>query len=133
MAETLASRGCAVTIAAAGMIVGQDLGITLDMEGWQQRAHRAGIEQWTDLSVTAAVTVGERVRVTSVNHLTGTEVSAVFDWVVCAIHQEPEDVLWKALSRNESLPFEVHRIGDAVTPRRSHAAVLEGHLVAVSL
>ncbi len=133
VAETLASRGCAVTIAAAGMIVGQDLGITLDMEGWQQRAHRAGIEQWTDLSVTAAVTVGERVRVTSVNHLAGTEVSAVFDWVVCAIHQEPEDGLWKALSRNESLPFEVHRIGDAVTPRRSHAAVLEGHRVAVSL
>jgi len=133
VAETLAARGCAVTIAAAGMIVGQDLGITLDMEGWQQRAHRAGIEQRTDLSVTAAVPDGDAVRVTSADHLAGTDDVAVFDWVVCATHQEPEDALWKALSGSASPPFEVHRIGDAVTPRRSHAAVLEGHRVAVSL
>ena len=129
----MASRGCAVTIAAAGMIVGQDLGITLDMEGWQQRAHRAGIDQRTDLSVAAAVADGDAVQVTLTNHLTGIDRVVAFDWVVCAIHQEPEDGLWKTLSHSDSVPFEVHRIGDAVTPRRSHAAVLEGHRVAVSL
>ncbi|QCQ92217.1 mycofactocin system FadH/OYE family oxidoreductase 2 [Rhodococcus sp. SGAir0479] len=132
-AETLAGRGCAVTICTPAMIVGQDLGITLDMEGWQQRAHVAGIEQWTDVAVSAAAEDGGGVRVTLANHLTGGEHVATFDWVVCATHQEPEDSLWKSLSGNDALPFEVYRVGDAVTPRRSHAAVLEGHRVAVSL
>ncbi|WP_305092400.1 mycofactocin system FadH/OYE family oxidoreductase 2 [Prescottella sp. R16] len=133
-AETLAARGAAVTIATPAMIVGQDLGITLDTEGWQQRAHRAGIEQWTDVTVACPVeNVEAGLRVTLANHLTGTERTDIFDAVVCATHQEPDDDLWKALSGNETVAFEVHRIGDAVTPRRSHAAVLEGHRVAVSL
>ncbi|WP_137724953.1 mycofactocin system FadH/OYE family oxidoreductase 2 [Prescottella subtropica] len=133
-AETLAARGAVVTIATPAMIVGQDLGITLDTEGWQQRAHRAGIAQWTDVTVAGPVeAVDGGVRVTLANHLTGTEQAEVFDAVVCATHQEPEDELWKELSDNEAVRFEVHRIGDAVTPRRSHAAVLEGHRVAVGL
>ena len=32
-----------------GMVVGQDLGITLDMEGWWMRATAKGIVQSTDL------------------------------------------------------------------------------------
>lgn len=137
VAETLAASGCAVTICTPAMIVGQDLGITLDMDGWQQRAHRAGIEQWTDVAVSAVVGGGDGdgdgVRVTLANHLTGDEQVGTFDWVVCATHQEPDDSLWKSLSGNDSAPFEVYRVGDAVTPRRSHAAVLEGYRVAVSL
>ncbi len=46
------------------------------------------------------------------------------------MHQEPEDDLWRAL---DGAPFEVHRIGDCLAPRRAHAAVIEGHRVAVSL
>ncbi|HEX6417563.1 MAG TPA: mycofactocin system FadH/OYE family oxidoreductase 2, partial [Acidimicrobiales bacterium] len=34
VAELLADRGCAVTVVTPGMVVGQDLGITLDMEHW---------------------------------------------------------------------------------------------------
>lgn len=133
VAETLAGRGCSVTICTPAMIVGQDLGITLDMEGWQQRAHQAGIVQWTDLSVSTVAEDRDGVHVTLANHLTGGEQVETVDWVVCATHQEPDDALWKALSDNVSAPFEVYRVGDAVTPRRSHAAVLEGHRVAVSL
>ncbi|CAM2832797.1 mycofactocin system FadH/OYE family oxidoreductase 2 [Prescottella defluvii] len=133
VAETLAARGCAVTIAAPGMIVGQDLGITLDMEGWQRRAHRAGIVQWTDVGVTGVVEESGGLRVAMDHHLTGRARTNVFDWVVCATHQEPDEELWKTLSGSGSGSFEVYRIGDAVTPRRSHAAVLEGHRVAVSL
>lgn len=133
VAETLASRGCAVTICTPGMIVGQDLGVTLDMERWQQRAHRAGIEQWTDVTVAGIVDDPDGLRVTLDNHLSGVSRAEVFDWVVCAIHQEPCDELWKALAHSDSNPFEVYRVGDAVTPRRSHAAVLEGHRVAASL
>ena len=45
VAELLADRGCTVEIVTHGMVVGQDLGITLDMENWWMRAggegHRA--------------------------------------------------------------------------------------------
>lgn len=133
VAETLAARGHAVVICTPGMIVGQDLGITLDMERWQQRAHRAGIEQWTDVTVGSVVDDAGRLRVTLDDHLTAAARTETVDWVVCAVHQEPCDELWKTLTHSGSVPFEVHRVGDAVTPRRSHAAVLEGHRAGLSV
>ena len=48
-AEVLADRGCNVEIVTPGMVVGQDLGITLDMENWWMRAGAKGIVQSTDL------------------------------------------------------------------------------------
>ena len=42
VAELLADRGCAVEVVTPGMVVGQDLGITLDMEQWWMRAGRQG-------------------------------------------------------------------------------------------
>ena len=49
VAELLADRGCQVEIVTNGMVVGQDLGITLDLETWNVRAHAKGIRQATDL------------------------------------------------------------------------------------
>ena len=49
VAELLADRGCSVEIVTPGMVVGQDLGITLDMEQWWIRADAKGIVQSTDL------------------------------------------------------------------------------------
>ncbi len=54
VAELLADRGCEVEIITAGMVVGQDLGITLDMETFNVRAHAKGIRQATDLVVIGA-------------------------------------------------------------------------------
>ena len=54
VAELLADRGCEVEIITAGMVVGQDLGITLDMETFNVRAHAKGIRQATDLVVMGA-------------------------------------------------------------------------------
>ena len=54
VAELLADRGCEVEIVTAGMVVGQDLGITLDMETFNVRAHAKGIRQATDLVVIGA-------------------------------------------------------------------------------
>ena len=42
VAELLADRGCSVEVITNGMVVGQDLGITLDMETWWMRAEREG-------------------------------------------------------------------------------------------
>jgi hypothetical protein len=64
------------------------------------------------------------------HHPTGSDQVRRCDWVVCSVHQRPNDDLWHQL---EDAPFEVHRIGDCLAPRRAHAAVIEGHRVAVAL
>jgi 2,4-dienoyl-CoA reductase (NADPH2) len=133
VAELLADRGCAVEIITAGMVVGQDLGITLDMETFNVRAHAKGIKQATDLVVLSASGAdGESggVVLSLLHHPTGESAQRHCDWVVCAVHQAPEETLWQQL---RAAPFEVHRIGDCVTPRRAHAAVIEGHRVAVAI
>ncbi|WP_457031937.1 mycofactocin system FadH/OYE family oxidoreductase 2 [Kitasatospora sp. P5_F3] len=132
VAELLADRGCRVRISTPGMVVGQDLGITLDLETFTVRAEAKGIRQTTDEVVTSARTApdGERVQLDILTHTTGAMTTAEVDWVVCAVHQTPEDELWQAL---RDAPFEVHRVGDCLAPRRAHAAVIEGHRVGSAL
>ena len=139
VAELLADRGCEVEIITAGMVVGQDLGVTLDMETFNMRAHAKGIRQATDLVVIGAAEDGGDegpdgrsggVQLSLLHHPTGQSARRNCDWVVCAVHQAPEEELWLEL---QGAPFEVHRAGDCVTPRRAHAAVIEGHRAAVAL
>jgi 2,4-dienoyl-CoA reductase (NADPH2) len=138
-AELLADRGCEVEIVTNGMVVAQDLGVTLDMETWNVKAHAKGIGQSTDLvPMGVGHPTAERgdggggpgVVLALQHHPTGTEEQRVCDWVVCAVHQRPEDELWRQL---RGQPFPVYRVGDCVSPRRAHAAVIEGHRVAVAL
>ena len=132
-AELLADRGCDVEIVTNGMVVGQDLGITLDLETWNVKAHALGIGQSVDLvpmGVSRPDDGGPPVALQLQHHPTGTDQERRCDWVVCAVHQQPEDDLWRAL---DGAPFEVHRIGDCLAPRRAHAAVIEGNRVAVAL
>jgi 2,4-dienoyl-CoA reductase (NADPH2) len=132
VAELLTDRGCRVDVATNGMVVGQDLGITLDMETWNVKARAKGIEQLTDLVVMGAKpgSDGEGVQLDLLHHPTGTMRQLEVDWVVCAVHQAPEDGLWQEL---KGASFAVHRVGDCITPRRAHAAVVEGERVAVAL
>ncbi|MFJ9522965.1 mycofactocin system FadH/OYE family oxidoreductase 2 [Kitasatospora sp. NPDC101801] len=132
VAELLADRGCRVRISTPGMVVGQDLGVTLDLETFTVRANAKGIRQTTDEVVMSAGTApdGERVEVGLLTHTTGAMATTVVDWVVCAVHQSPQDELWHAL---RDAPFEVHRVGDCLAPRRAHAAVIEGHRVGSAL
>ncbi len=137
-AELMADRGCSVEIVTNAMVVGQDLGITLDLETWNVKAHAKGIGQSVDLVPMGVTRAGEGtsdadlgpVVLTLQHHPTGTEQVRHCDWVVCAVHQQPEDALFHELA---GAPFEVHRIGDCLAPRRAHAAVIEGHRVAVAL
>ncbi len=132
-AEWLADRGCRVEIATNAMVVGQDLGITLDLETWNVKAQAKGIVQSVDL-----VPMGLRNRedgsggavLELQHHPTGTAEERVCDWVVCSVHQQSEDELWRAL-REGTAP--AYRVGDCLAPRRAHAAVIEGHRVAMSL
>ena len=140
-AELLADRGCEVEIVTNGMVVAQDLGITLDLETWNVKAHAKGITQSVDLvpmgvADADADAEGQEgggdgpVVLTLQHHPTGTDRHRGCDWVVCAVHQQPEDALWREL---RAAPFPVHRVGDCLSPRRAHAAIVEGHRVAVAL
>jgi len=133
-AELLAERGCAVEIVTNAMVVGQDLGITLDLELWNVRAHAKGIGQSVDLVPMGVARAGDGdggpLMLTLQHHPTGTDQVRHCDWVVCAVHQQADDALFHELA---GAPFEVHRIGDCLAPRRAHAAVVEGHRVAVGL
>ncbi len=121
VAELLSDRGCKVEIVTPAMVVGQDLGITLDLEGFNVRAALKGIAQTTD-----RVVIGASDGVLQVlHHPTGTIEERHVSCAVLALPGEPEDTLYMALRR--AMPdLYVRRVGDCVAPRRAHAAVIEG-------
>ncbi|MGV8871046.1 MAG: mycofactocin system FadH/OYE family oxidoreductase 2 [Rhodococcus sp. (in: high G+C Gram-positive bacteria)] len=122
-AEFLADIGCAVTIATPGMVVGQDLGSTLDLVGWRRRAHSASIICVTDVIPLEVTAHGDALATTLLHHPTGRSRVVEVEWIVCALHQEPVDELWKELAH---LGVRVERIGDALTPRRMDSAIIDG-------
>ncbi len=126
VAELLADRGCTVEVVTPGMVVGQDLGITLDMENWQVRAAAKGIRQSTDLVVTALDGDGLHL----LHHPTGRDDVRTCDWVVLASPQRADDGLYRELRGG---PWELHRVGDCVAPRRAHAAVVDGDRIGALL
>jgi mycofactocin system FadH/OYE family oxidoreductase 2 len=130
VAELLADRGCSVRVITSGMVVGQDLGITLDMETWNVRADAKGIGQETDLVVMGAEAAEGGVKLQVLRHTTGENLEMSADWIVLAVHPKPADELWGELS---AMDVAAHRIGDCVTPRRAHSAVIEGHRVGAVL
>jgi len=130
VAEVLAARGCCVTVSTPGMVVGQDLGLTLDMELFHRRAHAAGIALVTDRVVTGAVEHDGRVSVAVLHHLVGETGKETYDWVVTCVPPTPEDELWIAL-RDGGVP--VHRVGDCLAPRRADAAIRDGERVGMLL
>ena len=112
------------------MVIGQDLGLTLDLPLWHARAQALGIALRTDV-VPTAVTAGYRgLDVTLHHHPTDTVQHLGCDWIVCAVQQRPDDELWQSLAEAD---FEVRRIGDCVVPRRADAAIFEGAEVGASL
>ncbi len=134
VAELLADRGCDVEIVTPGMVVGQDLGITLDMENWWMRAEAKGIRQTTDRIVTRAGTVDGRGEVGLMYHLTGQVETRRPDWVVMSLPPRASDGLYFQLKSMESeLNLDVHRVGDAVAPRRVHSAVIDGDRIGRAL
>lgn len=130
VAELLADRGCVVEMITPGMVVGQDLGITLDLENFWMRAGRLGIVQTTEL-----VPMGWADGVLSLqHHPTGQMVERTPDWVVLAVPGEPVDELYHQLKeRSAQGGPTVRRVGDAVAPRRANAAVVDGERVGSSL
>jgi 2,4-dienoyl-CoA reductase (NADPH2) len=127
VAELLADRGCRVTVITPGMVVGQDLGITLDLEHWNVRAAAKDIAQRTDL-----VPMGwSDGMLTVLHHPTGENLELACDWVVLAVPPQPVEGLYHELRASGG--YELYRIGDCVAPRRAHAAVVEGERIGSAL
>jgi mycofactocin system FadH/OYE family oxidoreductase 2 len=126
VAELLADRGCEVEVVTPGMVVGQDLGVTLDMEGWNMRAAAKHIAQNTDL-----VPMGlEGNKLSLLHHPSGRMEQREVDWVVSAAPWQASDGLYFALKQEG---MDVRRAGDCVAPRRAHAAVVEGSRAGAAL
>ncbi|MEI7885762.1 MAG: mycofactocin system FadH/OYE family oxidoreductase 2 [Actinomycetes bacterium] len=126
VAELLADRGCKVEVITPGMVVGQDLGITLDMENWWIRAGSKGIVQTTNSGVMGIE--GHTVQLQ--HHPTGESLSREPDWLVLALPADPVDDLYFEL---KAAGIDVYRAGDAVAPRRAHSAVIEGERVGAAI
>ena len=130
VAELLADRGCDVEIVTNGMVVGQDLGITLDMENWWMRAGAKGIVQSTDLVAMGMGEPSDRRTLELLHHPTGVTVTRAPDWVVLAVPPRPVERLYHEL---KVAGVSVERVGDCVAPRRAHAAVIEGDRAGVAI
>ena len=135
VAELLAGRGCTVEVITSALVVGQDLGLTLDLELWTRTAHAQGVRQRTDVVVLdAREDAAGRLELTLLHHPTGAGQRLACDWVACAVPPRPADELWHALrGAVQGAPFEVHRVGDCLAPRRAHAAVIEGERAGAAL
>ena len=132
VAEVLADRGCSVEMLTPGMVVGQDLGITLDMEGFCIRAAAKGIVLTPDSVVmgwTPGVNAGPG-ELSVLHHVSGRMLTVSADWVVLAVPGTPADGLYRDL---RAAGVDVHRVGDCIAPRRVHSAVVDGQRIGTSL
>lgn len=122
-AEFLAELGCRVEVITQTLYVGQDLGVTLDLEHWYRRARKLGIKTTPDYTVLWI----EPGKVNVIHNYSGQQRAFDgLDSVVLAVPRRADDALYKALKGRVK---ELHRIGDAVAPRRAHAAIIEGERV----
>ena len=125
-AEWLAQHGRRVHVLTPTLTVGQDLGLTLDLENWHRRVLGLGVRITTSVAPLAYENGG----VQAVEAYSGRRVEfGPFDTVVVANHGRADDALYLALKGR----VEVHRAGDCLAPRRAGNAVNEGHRVAMAL
>ncbi len=119
-AEFMAEQGCEVEVVTQTLYVGQDLGVTLDLENWYRQARRLGIKCTPNHSV---LSIEDRV-VTALHNYSGQIVHfAPADTIVLSVHRRAECRVYTQLKGRAA---ELHRIGDCVAPRRAHAAIIDG-------
>ena len=128
VAELLADRGCRVEILTPGMVVGQDLGITLDMEGFCIRAAAKGITLTPDSVVMGWA--GDTSSLSVLHHVSGQMNTVEADLVVLAVPGSPVADLYFEL---EGSGIAVHRVGDSLAPRRAHSAIVDGDRIGAAL
>jgi len=122
-AELLAEAGRDVQVVTQTLYVGQDLGVTLDLEHWYRRARQLGIVCTPDHSALGI----EDGALQAVHNYTGEPRAFDADTIVLAVPRVARSALFHAL---EGRVAERYLVGDALAPRRAHAAILEGERAA---
>ncbi len=132
--EALAGAGHTVTVCTDALVVGQDLGVTLDRPGWRARTAALGVRERTAVLVTGVRPEGRRVTAELYDHLTGASETLTVDRIVHAGPRRPRTRLWSAATAGaETGDGHPVRIGDARAARRADAAIREGEQWALSL
>jgi len=68
------------------------------------------------------------------HHPTGAMVTREPDFMVLAVPAHPAEQLYlDLLGHPDASGLDVHRVGDAVAPRRAHAAVVDGERVGAAI
>ncbi|WP_201732359.1 mycofactocin system FadH/OYE family oxidoreductase 2 [Acidithrix sp. C25] len=125
-ATYLLDRGVNVVFITPSMVIAQDLGVTLDLELW--RASMAG-RNITFLRNTLGTHVAQKTLGT-LNHIIGKTDSIYGDHLFLATHRRSNNELY-----HHALQAKIPAIaiGDALSPRRAHSAILEGQRAPQSL
>ncbi len=125
VAETLAGRGCQVTLATPDLVVGHELARSGDMVPANARLHAAGVA----LAKRSLLRQVGRDRAVLEDRFTAERRVVEAAWVVDAGYRLPNDALWRAAGGRPG----VARAGDAVAPRTVYEAVLEGRRAALAI
>jgi 2,4-dienoyl-CoA reductase (NADPH2) len=126
LAEYLAEGGCRLTMVTSAFAVGQQLGVTLDLELWHGRMarHPEGTLALYPRHIVLDVT-GDPVLL-DIYANTQTVLEGV-DLIVPVNHGRPRDDLYAALQGH--VPT-LYRVGDALAPKDVGEAILDGHRAA---
>ena len=123
LAEYLAEGGCRVSVVTSAFFVGQELGITLDLELWYGRIANQAITLYAGQVV---LEVGEAPLLLDIYSKRQWRLEGV-ELVVPVNHGRSRRGLYEALKGR--VP-EVHCVGDALAPKEVGEAILDGHRAA---
>ncbi|MEW5722712.1 MAG: FAD-dependent oxidoreductase [Thermodesulfobacteriota bacterium] len=126
-ADLLSARGHKVDILTGELFVGLDLAATGDLYCARQRLMTRGVRFFCDQIVTE---IHGRTVMTFDRFTGRSRTFEGYDTIVQVMGWVSEDRLYRGL---KGRGLAVHRVGDAVAPRRIGAAILEGHQVALGL
>ena len=123
LAEVLAEGGCRVTMVTSAFSIGQELGVTLDLELWHQRMGSKILDIYAGHIVTSVEGAPALLDIYS-----GAERSIDgVDLIVPVNHGRPRDALYHALWGQVPVLL---RVGDAMAAKDVGEAILDGHRAA---
>ena len=123
LAEYLAEAGCRISMVTSAFCVGQELGVTLDLELWHQRMGDKALEIYTGHIVMSVE--GDPVLLDI--HTNSERVLEGVELVVPVNHGRARDELFHQL--HGKVPA-LYRVGDALAPKDVGEAILDGHRAA---
>ena len=120
LAEYLAEGGCRISMVTSAFCVGQELGVTLDLELWHQRMGDKEVDIYAGHIATSVEGDPELLDIYA-NRPRRLE---AVDMIVPVNFGRCRDGLFQALKGN--VP-ELYRVGDALAPKDVGEAILDGH------